>query len=214
LLFVVQSVGNGLSDLLPHRSALGVSDGMFLWALFRHPARAARWLAACRLNMDVWDGVLPESLPADFIEMAVALQDDSVDTVTSHAIAFLAAYHQHRNDDAARLLETCLTFASHAQPVLRQALMSEAAVLQARRRGRADLAEQWLADLPPSTPEWIRSRTEAAVLEARGAVLGAAAKLDQCARELAASNLPQRAYSLRLLQRWRSELTASAYTDT
>jgi hypothetical protein len=160
--------------------------------------------------MDISDGVLPESLPAAFIEIAVALRDDSVDTVTSHALAFLAAYHQHRDGDAARLLETCLTFAGRAHPELRSALISEAAVLQARRRGRADLADQWLADLPPSAPAWIRCRAEAALLEARGDVPGALAKLDQSARELASSKWPLRAYSLRLLHRWRSELDASA----
>ena len=208
LLFVVQSIGNGLSDLLPYRSALGVSDGSFLWALFRHPARAERWLALMRLNMDVRDGVLPESLPADFIEKAVGIQDDSVDTVVGHAFGFLAAFHEHRNADAARMLETCLTFSSRAAAVLREALMSDAAVFQARRCGRIDLAEQWLADLTSATRiPWFRSRAEAAILEARGDRRGAAAKLEQCEQALAGSpDTPQRAYSLRLLQRWKSEL--------
>lgn len=61
LLFVVQSIGNGLSDLLPYRCAHGVSDGAFLWALFRHPARAERWLAGMRLNRDVRDGISARS---------------------------------------------------------------------------------------------------------------------------------------------------------
>jgi len=207
LLFAVVSIGNGLSDLLPFRNVLGVSDGMFLWALFRHRPRAERWLAEMRLRQDVIDGVLPEALPTEFIAKATALQDDSIDTVTSHALAFIAAYHRHRDDDAARFLETCLAYSSHAQPVLRAALISEAAVFLARRRGRADLAEQWLGDFPSSAPGWMRGRAEAAILEARDDAHGAAAKLSQCDRELAATpNTPQRAYSQRLLQRWKSEL--------
>jgi hypothetical protein len=207
LLFAVLSIGNGLSDLLPFRNVLGVSDGMFLWALFRHRPRAERWLGEMRLRQDVIDGVLPEALPTEFIAKVTALQDDSIDTVTSHALAFIAAYHRHRDDDAARCLEICLTYSSHAQPVLRAALISEAAVFQARRRGRADLAEQWVGDFPSSAPVWMRGRAEAAILEARGDSRAAAAKLSQCDRELAAApNTPQRAYSLRLLHRWKSEL--------
>jgi len=207
LVFAVGSIANGLSDLLPFRNVLGVSDGMFLWALFRHPARAERWMAEIRLRNDITDGVLPEAFPSDFIAKAVALRDDSIDTVTSHALAFAAAYHCHRDDEAARLLEVCLAFSSQAQPPLRAALISEAAVFQARRRGRGDLAEQWLADLPPSVPGWIRGRAEAAILEATGDARGAAARLSQCGRELSGPPYtPQRAYSLRLLQRWKSEL--------
>jgi hypothetical protein len=210
LLFVVQSIGNGLSDLLPYRSILGVSDGAFLWALYRHPARAERWLASMRLGMDIRDGILPEALPADFIEKAVAIRDDSVDTVAGHALAFLAAYHQHRNDDAARMLETCLTFSHRAPAPLRQALISEAVVFEATRCGRVDLAEQWFADLPSATRLWLRSRAEAAILQAKGDVRGAAEKLDASERQLSVEPAtPQRAYSLRLLQRWKSELTRS-----
>jgi hypothetical protein len=144
---------------------------------------------------------------AQFIAKATALEDDSIDTVASHALAFMSAYHQHRDDDAARLLETCLTVSNRAHALLRAALISEAAVFQARRRRRADLAEQWLGDLPSSAPGWMRGRAEAAILEARGDARAAAAKLSQCDRELAAGpNTPQRAYSRRLLQRWASEL--------
>ncbi|RPJ57133.1 MAG: hypothetical protein EHM23_21530 [Acidobacteria bacterium] len=172
-LFIVQSIGNGLSDLLPYRSKLGVSDGTFLWALVRDRSRAERWLALMRLSSDSMEGVLPELLPVDFINKAVAPRDDSIDTVVSHVFAFSSAFHQHQNCEAGRFLETCLLHAGHAPASMREALMSEAAVFQARRRKRTDLAEQWLADIPPTTGlRWLRPRAEAAILEAKGDVRG------------------------------------------
>src|SRR5262245_5217085 len=83
------------------------------------------------------DGVLPESLSADFLAKATAVRDDSADTVTAHAITFAAAFHQHKDGEAAQRLETCLAYASRATPTVREALMSDAAVFQARRRKRA-----------------------------------------------------------------------------
>ncbi len=208
VLFIVMSIANGLSDLLPYRSKLGASDGMFLWALFRHPARAERWLAIMTLNEESRDGVLPESLPAAFIAKAIAVRDDSIDTVVAHAYAFSAAFHQHRNAEAAQMLETCLRYASHSPLVLYQALMSDAAVFQARRLGRADLAEQWLADIPGTTAHpRLRTRAEAAILEARGDVIGALGKLDDFEQAIVVLPGWQREYFLRLLRRWKSELS-------
>jgi len=208
VLFILQSIANGLSDLLPYRNSLGVSDGAFLWALFRHPARAERWLSIMRLRSDTTDGILPESLPADFIDRATAIKDPSADTVIAHAFAFSNAFHQHRDADAARFLETCLTYSGHASARLREALMSEASVFQSRRRHRPDLGEQWLAVIPkaPQFP-WIRTRAQAAILEAKGDVEGAIGKLNECERAVIASmEPPHREYLLRLLRRWKSEL--------
>jgi hypothetical protein len=91
---------------------------------------------------------------------------------------------------------------------VREALACDAAVFQARRRRRPDLAEAWLADIPPaSSSEWLRSRAEAAILEARGDVPGALAKLGAHTRALA--SLPdrsQRQFLEKVAARWRSEL--------
>jgi hypothetical protein len=86
--------------------------------------------------------------------------------------------------------------------------MSDAAVFQARRRRRADLAEKWLADIPITTPSpWLRTRAEAGILEAKGDVDGALAKLAQGEAAIATvPNMGQRDMLLQLLQRWRSEL--------
>jgi hypothetical protein len=239
--FIAFSIANGVNDLLPYESRLGVSDGRRIGMLLWQRERGERWLALLRLGGEFNDGVRPESLSAHFLAKAVAVRDESVDTVTAHALAYSAAFHQHRDGEAGRLLETCLAYSGtvtahalaywaafhqhkdgeagplletclaysgHATPVLREALMSDAAVFQARRRKRADLAEQWLADIPVSTRSpWLRTRAEAAILEAKGDVNGALGKLAE--GEAAIATVPnkcQRDLLLQLLERWRSEL--------
>jgi hypothetical protein len=206
--FIAFSVANGVNDLLPFESRLGVSDGRRIGMLLRQRERGERWLALLRLAGEVNDGVLPESLSADFLAKAIAVRDASVDTATAHALAYWAAFHQDRDGEAGHLLETCLAFSGHATPVVREALMSDAAVFQARRRKRADLAEQWLAEIPETTPRvWLRSRAEAAVLEAEGDIGGALKKLEEVeAAILALPDDSRRGTQLRLLHRWKSGL--------
>ena len=206
--FIAFSVMNGVNDLIPFESRLGVSDGRRIWMLLRQPERGERFLALLHLGGQLADGVLPEALSADFLGKAIAVRDDSSDTVKAFAIAYSAAFHQHQDGEAGQRLETCLAYSGHATPLLREALMSDAAVFQARRRRRADLAEKWLADIPITTPSpWLRTRAEAAILEAKGDVDGALAKLTQGEAAIATvPNMGQRDMLLQLLQRWRSEL--------
>jgi hypothetical protein len=202
------SIANGVNDLFPFESRLGVSDGRRIWMLLRQPQRGERWLALLHLGGELTDGVLPESLSADFLAKAIAVRDASADTVKAYGIAFYSAFHQHEDSEAAQRLETCLAYSGYATPSLREALMSDAAVFQARRRKRADLADQWLAGIPEKTQNrWFRSRAEAAILEAKGDVDGAMKKLAET--ETAILEIPksaQRETLLRLLQRWKSDL--------
>jgi hypothetical protein len=176
--------------------------------LLRQPERGERWLALLHLARELNDGVLPESLSAGFLAKAVAIRDASADTVKANAIAYSAAFHQHKDSEAAQRLETCLAYSGHATPILREALISDAAVFQGRRRKRTDFADQWLAEIPVKTQyPWFRSRAEAAILEAKGDVDGALGKLAEV--EAAMLTLPknaQRDMSLRLLERWKSDL--------
>ena len=71
-------------------------------------------------------------MSADDLAKAVGVQDESIDTVTAHAIAYSAAFHQRKDDEAGQMLETSLMYSRHAVPAMRQALMSDAAVFQAR----------------------------------------------------------------------------------
>jgi hypothetical protein len=201
------SIANGLSDLVPFEGRLGVSDGRRIWMLLRQRDRGERWLALLRLGGDLNDGVLPESLSADLVATAIVVRDPSEDTLTAHGIAYSAAFHQHRDGEAGRLLETCLTCAGHAAPLVREALMSDAAVFQGRRRRRADLAEQWLAAMPAHAHPWHRSRAEAAVLEANGDIEGATRKLAEVERvTLSFPGSPRRETLLRMVERWQSDL--------
>ena len=206
--FIAFSMVNGLNDLFPFESRLGVSDGRRIWTLLRHRERGERWLALLRLGGELNDGVLPESLSAGFLAKAIAIRDPSADTMMAHAFAYSAAFHQHKDREAGQLLETSLMYSGYAAPALREALMSDAAVFQARRRKRADLADQWLAAIPVKTQyPWFRSRAEAAILEANGDVDGAMKKLAEV--ESAIRTIPsrvQREAQLRLLRRWESDL--------
>ena len=207
--FIAFSIAEGVNALLPYESRLGVSDGRRIGMLLRQGERGERWLALLRLVGALTDGVPPESLPAEFLAKAVAVRDDSADTLMAHALAYAAAFHQHKDDEAGRLLETCLAYSGHATPGLREALMSDAAVFQGRRRKSADVAEQWLAEIPVTTQSpWLRTQAEAAILEAKGDVGGALGKLAEV--EAAITTLPnkgQRDFLLRSLQRWKSDLS-------
>jgi hypothetical protein len=124
------------------------------------------------------------------------------------SLAYSAAFHQHQDEKAAQALEVCLQYASYAAPIMRQALMTDAAVFQARRRKNIELAQQWLAALPSTTEvPWLRLRAEGAILEAQGDLQGSLRKLDDAEKLiLAAPNQAQREISLRFLRRWQSEL--------
>jgi hypothetical protein len=176
--------------------------------LLRQPERGERLLALWRLGGELADGVMPESLSADFLVRAIAVRDPSADTVQAYAIAYWAAFHRHEDIEAAQRLETCLAYCSYATPVMREALMSDAAVFQARRRKRADLADEWLSAMPVTLHHrWFRSRAEAAVLEARGDFDGAMNKLGEIERALLAlPENPRRETLIRLLERWKAEL--------
>ncbi len=75
-----------------------------------------------------------------------------------------------------------------------------------------DLAEQWLAGIPPNTQHrWFRARAEAAILEAKGDVPGALGKLGEVeATFLTFPRSPQRENLLRLLQKWKCEVSHSS----
>jgi hypothetical protein len=208
LAFVAVSFGAVIGDLLPVRTRRVVFDGRHVLTLLGDPRRAARWMALSALGAEVMAGVLPESWPDGALAAAVAIRDHSADTVAAHAFAYAAAFHRHRDDEAAALLETCLRHSGSAAPALRIALMGDSAVFQARRRRRADLAEQWLEAIPAAEqPAWQRGRVVAAILEARGNAAGALRQLALVETALAAlPDTPERHFAQRLVRRWSNEL--------
>ena len=165
--FVLFSITAALGSLFPFRK-LAQSDGKRILMLLRNGREGKRLLALLQLRADMRKGVEADQLRADFIAIATAIQDDSPDTVSAYEIAYSAAFYRHEDAEAARLLEICLKYSGFAGPLMRQAIVTEAVIFQARRRKRADLAEQWLAELPQKMifPEH-RLHAEAAVLQSQ-----------------------------------------------
>jgi hypothetical protein len=207
-LFFYISLLLGLMNLVPFRSRAVISDGGRILMLLQNRVCGERWLAILKLVEELRTGVPYERLSPGFLAKAVAIEDNSPDTVTAFALAYGAAFWGRKDDEAARALETCLRHANLATPSQRQGLMSDAAVFQARRRKRTDLAEQWLADIPEKGEyPWMRLRCKAAILEAKGDTAGALNKVDEVEKMiLAVPNQALKEISLRGLRRWKSEL--------
>ena len=143
----------GLMNLVPFRSRAVISDGGRILMLLQNRQRGERWLAMLKLIEEMRTGP-PEKMTPEFIAKAIAIEDNSPDTMTAHAIAYAAAFWQHKDDEAARLLETCLRHSNLAAPSQRQGLAAM------RRSSRRDAAKEriWRKDgwqscrREPSTP--------------------------------------------------------------
>jgi hypothetical protein len=207
-LFITFSLANGFSDLLPFEGRLGVSDGRRLGMLLRGGERGERWLAVMKLSAELAAGASPAAVSPDFLAKAIAVRDDSADTVSGYAFAFTAALYQHDIARAGQLLEVCLAYAGFAGAAMREALVSDTAVFTAKRLQRPDLARLWLADLPSNAQRpWLRSRVEVAILGAEGDRAGALRKLDDLeASLLKLPNATQRRLLSQQLPQWRAEL--------
>jgi hypothetical protein len=206
--FIVLSILTGMGELVPFEGKLGVSDGRRIAMLLGRGERGERWLAVMKLTADLVIGRPPDKLSPAFLARAIAVRDNSADTVTGHAYAHTAAMYRGELDRAGELLEVCLTYAGYVSPAMREALMSDAGIYLARHRKRPDLAQKWLADMPESTRRpWLRARVEASILEAKGDREGAALRIDAVEKALLAlPNVLQRRLVLEPLQKWRAQL--------
>jgi len=208
--FIFFSLLVGFINLLPFRRFALHSDGQRILMLLRNSAQGERWLALMQLVNDLQSGVDYDRLNPEFIAIATAVQDGSPDTVSTHALAYGAAFHKHDDIEAARLLEVCLRYSGFVAPLMREAVFADAAIFQARRRKRVDLAEQWLADIPEKSlmPEF-RLDAQAAILECQGDIAGALKKLEESEVVIVKQAEPyRRETSLKYLRRWRTELQA------
>jgi hypothetical protein len=208
IFFIFTSITLGVINLLPFRGRAAFSDGARILMLLRNRERGERWLAMLGLIAEVRNSLMPESYSSAYLAKATALVDNSPDTVSAHVFAYSAAFHLHKDEEAARMLEVCLKFSGYTSQIMRDALMSDAAVFQARRRKRVDLAQRWLEGIPGnSAMPWSRPRAEAAILEAQGDAAGALRKLDEAEKLiLRVPNQAQRQIALQFLNRWKSEL--------
>jgi hypothetical protein len=206
--FGIFSLVIGAANLVPFRNRAMLSDGKRVLMLLRNRERGERWLALLQLGAELRRGVDPEALSRDFLAKATAVKDDSADTVVGHVFAYAAAWYQKKDDEVAQLLETCLEYSGFTPPAVREVLKSDAAVFQARKRKRIELAEQWLSEIPEKTQfPGLRLRAQAAILEAQGDIEGALKKLDESESAIMQIRDPyQKSASLRSLQRWKLEL--------
>lgn len=206
--FFTSSLILGLINLLPFRSGAYHADGSRILMLLINRKRGERWVAMLKLSAELREGVMPEAMSPAYLAKAVALRDKSPDTVTAHALAYSTAFYQHKDAEAAAILEICLQYATYASPLLRAALMSDAAIFQARRRRNLVLAQEWLAATPEAREiPWLKTRAEAAILQTQGNIPAALAKLDEAEKMMRASTTEaRREMSLRFLRRWQAEL--------
>lgn len=204
------SLAIGLVNLVPFRFISVLSDGMRIWFVLSNRQKGERWLAVTQLATALMNGVLPEQMDQEMLKSAVSFVDDSPDTVSAHALAYFAAFATHQDDQAAQFLEICLAYCRFTAPKGREGLFISAAIFQARRRKRVDLAEQWLADVPAQTQTpGIRAQAEAAILEAQGKIGDALTKLNESKKQSATIAQPStREITMASLDRWEKELLA------
>jgi len=146
--FITVSLYFGATNLLPIRFGRILSDGgKIMRAVFRNTSHE-RSLALAMLVEEMGNGEKPELLSRDLVEEATALREDSLDTVLAYLLAFSRAYSLKENSTAEQCLETCLQYSGRGTPAIRAVLIGNAAIFQAYRRNRIDLALQWLADMP------------------------------------------------------------------
>ena len=129
-------------------------------------------------------------------------------TVVAHSIAYARAYYQKNDAVAADHLETCLASSGWATPAIRYVLMIDAAMFQANRRHRVDLAELWLADVPTDgTTKRYRLTAEGAILQARGDFEAALLKITECIKQAESiSDERRRHRTLEKLSQWKAEV--------
>lgn len=186
--FILISFFMGAVNFLPFRRGRISSDGMRLIMLFWDRHKYERGLALTQIWKEQTAGVDAESISPDLIAGATRVIDKSALTVMAHMIAYAAAYNQHKDDEAGRLLEICLRHAGFAGLSLREALIVNAGVFQAERRKRVDLAKGWLAEFPTTpTVRYRRHMVEGAILEAEGDFVGALQKVDAIEAAIKAS---------------------------
>ncbi|HEX4605290.1 MAG TPA: hypothetical protein VH724_14920, partial [Candidatus Angelobacter sp.] len=149
-----------------------------------------------------------EDLSPALVEEATSVRGKSLLAVVAFSIAFARAFEQKNNSLAADCLEICLSSSGWSTPGIRSALMANAAIFQAERRGRVDLAEQWLADLPSdATTKDYRLKAEGAILEARSNFEGTLLKIEACEKDAESiGDERKRQRTLAKLAQWKSDV--------
>jgi hypothetical protein len=206
--FIATSLFLGATNLIPFRGKKLRSDGLQIFSALFQQSKHERDLSLAQLRDELESGVDVEALSPSFIAEFTSVRDNSPATLVAYAVAYARAYYQKDNSAAAFYLETCLLFSGKATPQFRNLLIADAAIFQALRRKRPDLAQQWLADLPvdPALTS-TRLRAEGAIAEAQGNFAQAIEKVEACLQEAEKmKNERSRKRLIAKLAEWKGEL--------
>ena len=206
--FIAASLFLGTYNLIPSKGMRFWSDGLQIFRALFQRSKHERALSLVQLRDELESGVEVEALSPGLVAELTSVRDNSLATLTAYVIAYGRAFYQKDNSAAAFYLETCLLFSGKGTPQIRNLLIADAAIFQARRRKRTDLAQQWLADLPADpTLTSARLRAEGAVAEAQGNFAQAIEKVEACLQEAEKmENERNRKRLVSKLAEWKDEL--------
>ena len=206
--FIAISLFLGTHNLIPFSGKRYRSEGLQIFSALFQRSKHERNLSLAQLRDEMESGVDVEALSPVLIAELTSVRDNSLATLAAHAVAYGRAYYQKDNFSAAFYLETCLLFSGKAAARFRNLLIADAAIFQARRRKRTDLAQQWLADLPADpTLVSARLRAEGAIAEAQGNLAQAIEKVEACLQEAEKmENERSRKRFISKLTEWKGEL--------
>jgi len=138
----------GIASLVPDINASGnFSDGARIVMLLKNDLRAARWLAIIELQLALNAGEHPRRWDETLVNRAVAVKDDSLDTVVANWLAYLWAAGHQELTAATKYLESALAVMGSSPGSLRDRLFLEAAVFQAWYRHSASKARFWVSQI-------------------------------------------------------------------
>lgn len=206
----------GVINLVPSRRGGTSSDGLKILTVLFKRAKHERTLAFLQLFDEIRSGVDFETLPSDLVHEAISVRDNSWMTVMAYSIAYVRAFCGKDNSSAAFYLETCLELSGQALTDISSALIADAAIFQAARRGNVALAEQWLADLPNiAKTKSYRLRAEGAIFEARGDFKAALEKIAECEKMAQAkADTKSKERLLAKLNEWKKEVEEKLHKDS
>jgi hypothetical protein len=138
----------GIASLVPDTNASGnFSDGARIVMLLKNDLRAARWLAIIELQLALNEGEHPRNWDESLVNRAVAVKDDSLDTVVANWLGYLWAAGHQELTGATKYLEDALAVMGSSPGSLRGRLFLEAAIFQAWYRHNASKARFWVSQI-------------------------------------------------------------------
>src|SRR5947207_5729868 len=138
----------GIAALLPDLDSTGnFSDGARLLMLLRNDARCQRWLAIVQLQMMMNRGLHPREWDESLVTQALALTDESFDTVAANWLAYLWAAGRHELTEATPYLEAALAGVGPSPGHRRARCGPEAPVCQAWYRHNLAKARFWASQI-------------------------------------------------------------------